>query len=742
MTAWQFFWLQTVAGMGFYFVTMPRTLVNLLESGAWLAPLLVTLILAAPLYWLTWRLPWGQAKRAGRSLLLLTLVVALLEGAVTLRRYGEFFNIAIMTETPILVIIILTLVLPLVLARGGLQLLNRFNLTLLPILIMATILVFILSYKDFDWMKLKPWFFLEKNAFLKASGISAGFTLNLLPAWVLSGEVKIKNQQDKWLIWAGLLLPSIILSLTTMLAVGIFGLYTVQRLLWPMLDVVKDISLAGFVERIEVAYIILWFYCAAIRLGILLYLAAWAATRLFRLQQGRILVVPLACWMLALAMLPNDTVQAVIKLDIWHFFLILVLSPIFFWLLARNKGQKITGIIILLVSCLLLNSGCWNRKEAEKIQYALAVGVDRTPEGRVMLTVQMPLLEKLKSDKTSQGPKAWTISSGGETTFEAIRHLIMATGAKLFFSHMQVLIIGEEAARDGIEKYIDIFSSDQEFRATPYVLVARGRAQQVLHDAPPYAPLPATFLKDQVEKVAFGTSATIKMKMGDFFAALASQGAQAPLAAVIEPMTWQKYSKQVLGLEEEARGQLEPEKIPYMAGTAFFRGTRLAGWLDAKETRGVLWVKGKVESGIIVVPQPGGGKISFEIIRLEKRKLTTDWRGDRPFFRLELEVEGNIGDKSGFTNPATGPNLRKLEQSLRAAVADEIERAWLKQKKYRVDLFGLGAVLAAERPQAWERVRKRWEVVMPAAELEMDIKVDIRRISTTIWSPWARGKGK
>lgn len=740
MTVWQLFWLETIAGMGFYFVTIPRTLVVLMQSGAWLAPLGAIVLLAPFLFWLVRRIPWGSSIKLGPGLALVILGLTMIEGAVTLRRYGEFINTAIMPETPILVIVILTLILPVVLARGGLKLIVRFNFLLTPIFILATVIVFMLSAPDFDPFRLKPLFFIEFSAFIKAVIFMMGFTLNMLPLWFLSEYFKIKKEYEHWLIWAGMLMPALLISLTCTLVVGIFGLYTVQRLFWPMLDVVKNISLGGFIERIEVAFLMLWFQNAVIRLALLLYIGAWAVGRLFQLKNDRMLVWPLAFWQLGLAMLPTDAVQAVLKIDTVHFWLILLLSPWLCWWLASPKLNSKRILSLLIIFMMLINQGCWNRKEAEKIQYALAVGVDRAPDGKVLITVQMPLLEKLKAEKGAEGHKSWTIISNGETTFEAVRHLIMATGAKLFFSHMQVLVIGEDAAREGVDQIIDFFSSDHELRGTPYVLVARGKAYQVLQNAPPYTPLPATFLKDQVEKVASGTSGTVKVKMGDFLAALASQGAQAPLATAVEPLSWQKYSREVLGLEVEQRGELLPERVLYMAGAAFLKGTRLAGWLDARETRGVLWVKGKVQSGIIVAPQPGGGKISFEIIRIEKRRLKPGWRNGKPYYQLELEVEGNLGEKSGFTNPATGPNVKQLEQHLTRMILQEIQLAWKKQRQTRADIFGLGAALAAEKPEIWEKVKERWSEVMPTAHLELKIKVRVRRLSTTIYSPWAKGK--
>lgn len=645
ITGYQFFWLQVVAGTGLFMVVMPRTLISLAGSSAWLVPLAGALVILPLLVWLSKRLPWTQRQAMSPGLALLVIGISLLEGALALRRYGEFFNISIMPETPITVIMALTLLMAAVLARGGLMLLVRFNLLCLPLLIISVVAAFVLSYPDFQITRLRPWLVFEPEKTALAVAVSAGLISNMMPVWVLAGQVRERpGKRGAYLFIAAPLSLAVQLSFSNLLILGIFGVSTSQRLLWPLLDVIKNISLAGFIERIEVSYILIWFYVLVIRLGLFLYLSGRAVEEWLKLKSYKVLVLPLGLFILAISMLPTNFSQ-IIRLNVYQFLFLLAFLPGFIFLLSRRKAQLLAGLLILL---LVFSTGCWNRKEAEKIQYALAVGVDKTVDGQVLLTVQMPLQEKWQAEKGVSGPKAWTISSRGETTFEAIRHLIFATGAKLFFSHMQVLVIGQKAAKDGVDKYLDIFSSDQEFRATPYILVSRGTAREVLSTAPPNAPIPANFLKDQVEKVAFGTSSAPKVKLGDFFAALSSQGAQAPWAPEVDMHSWEEYVTRVLNFNEGSRGQLDPRVVVRMAGSGVFNGTKLAGWLNTKETRGVLWVKGKVQSGIIVVPQPEGGKISFEIIRIQEHKLSTAVRNGQPVIRLKLLVEGNLGEKSGY----------------------------------------------------------------------------------------------
>jgi len=63
------------------------------------------------------------------------------------------------------------------------------------------------------------------------------------------------------------------------------------------------------------------------------------------------------------------------------------------------------------------------------------------------------------------------------------------------------------------------------------------------------------------------------------------------------------------------------KKSPLVSGAAVFKGIRLGGWLDQRAARGLLWVQGKVQGGIVNIPQPGspGQLMSMELFREKTR---------------------------------------------------------------------------------------------------------------------------
>jgi spore germination protein KC len=73
---------------------------------------------------------------------------------------------------------------------------------------------------------------------------------------------------------------------------------------------------------------------------------------------------------------------------------------------------------------LLLLSGCWNNRDLTKINIVTAIGVDRTDDGRVLLTVQVVEPAAIQSTSSGKGKgggaqqkPVFVVSYEGETVF-------------------------------------------------------------------------------------------------------------------------------------------------------------------------------------------------------------------------------------------------------------------------------------------------------------------------------------
>jgi spore germination protein KC len=384
--------------------------------------------------------------------------------------------------------------------------------------------------------------------------------------------------------------------------------------------------------------------------------------------------------------------------------------------------RKHTRILLAALACVFLilgTTGCWNRRELDTLAILMGMGIDKPEDsGNVLLTAQIVKAGEIKTPKSGGsggsggigggggggGQKAyWNLESTGDTVFSALRGFTHESSRKVYLPHNQVLIFGQEIAREGLQKYIDFFVRDPETRLNVWVLVSKTRAGEIFDVKPEMENIPALDIADLIEAQK-ATSQTCIVRLRDFLGRLLS-GTTAPIAPLVE----------VMGDGED--------KTILISGTAVFKGDRLAGQLDKAETRGLLWAIGEVKSGIIEVDCPDG-KASLEIIRASG-KISPEVKDGRIYFKIEIKEEGNLGDQSCPEDLALPPGMEMLKREAAQAIKGEVMAALEKAREYNADIFGFGEAVHQKYPGQWKDLKSRWDEVFPHMEVEVDVEVKL-----------------
>ncbi|MHB1654620.1 MAG: Ger(x)C family spore germination protein [Desulfitobacteriaceae bacterium] len=373
------------------------------------------------------------------------------------------------------------------------------------------------------------------------------------------------------------------------------------------------------------------------------------------------------------------------------------------------RGKR--GVVFLLgilLSVTLLTTGCWNRKELDRLAIVAAVGIDKGEDQKIQLTVQVIKPGTLTSPSSEGGSGkekgVWIIKSSGNTVFEAVRNFVEKSGRKLFWSHTMVIVIGENMAKDGILPVIDWFLRDHEMRLKTWVLVSQGEASEVIKGDVGLEKIPASHLERMIKEYG-ALSKSVAVNLMEVTNMLISQSSHPVIGRV---------AKNQSGQDEE---QL------LLKGAGVFRKDRLIGWLNPLETRGYLWIKGNVKSGVITIPCPEQPDklISLEIIR-SKSKIKPRLEMGMLKYTIEVDVNSNLGEQMCTEDLANPEMIAVLEDEQRQAVEKEIVALIRKaQEEYKLDILGLGEATMREFPEEWNKVKEQWEEEFPQAEVEVKV---------------------
>ncbi|MCL5290162.1 MAG: Ger(x)C family spore germination protein [Bacillota bacterium] len=382
-----------------------------------------------------------------------------------------------------------------------------------------------------------------------------------------------------------------------------------------------------------------------------------------------------------------------------------------------------------LVLLLLFAAGCWNRVELEQRAIVAGFGADQSgEEGKIEITVQVIKPGEIRAGPAARGgsPKAVVVyNSTGYTFFDTLRNLTMLLGKKLFVSEAKIMVVGEELAREDIGKVTDFYDRDHELSTLNFLLIAQGEAREILETEVGTEKIWAYGIADMVKAMkAHGKAPATKVQ--DFLDAVESK-TTAPVAAAVQVVRKEKEEGE--GEEKAGKEKAVLPKDLKLSGAAVFRKYQLAGWLDEKETRGLLWVTGKIKSGIIVAPAPGSEDklVAFEIIRASAR-IRPEMAGGNLTVTVEVKEEGNLGEVQPDTVDITRPGvLKELEERKRAAIEDEIIAAVIKAQELNADIFGFGEAVRRKYPREWKQLEDRWDEIFPALEVNMAVEAKIRR---------------
>lgn len=356
---------------------------------------------------------------------------------------------------------------------------------------------------------------------------------------------------------------------------------------------------------------------------------------------------------------------------------------------------------INLVIAMAILPGCWGSVELKDVGIVSGVGIDTGEDSGLELTTQtiMP------GNKKGSSPNSVSVqSSSGTTVFEAVRNLIITAKKKQNFQHIDVLVIGEQAAKNGVTPLLDFFIRDHEPRFGMHIFMSEDKAKDLLEIENKDFPIPVLAMKSSLEEQK-SLSKAPKVELHDFFQRFADP-----------------YRDPYLPIIHKNKKNFE------IHGTAIFNGDKLVGELTALETRGMLRALGETKGGIQVIKLPSSNEepvyISIEIKKSES-SLSTSIKNGQPVMSIEIKERGFIGDVSQEI-VLNEKKMEEIKQLYTDAIEKEVNQAVSKiQKDFQANIFDFAGTIKRTDKQYWKQQRGEWEEIYPTIKVEVTAKTDI-----------------
>jgi spore germination protein KC len=389
-----------------------------------------------------------------------------------------------------------------------------------------------------------------------------------------------------------------------------------------------------------------------------------------------------------------------------------------------NRWIRKAIIIIFIAIIMLISTGCWSRRELSELAVAVAMGIDST-EGGYLVSVQIVNAQETAAKQGSGYTTPVSVyTMEGKTVYEALRRMSVKLNRKLYLSHMRIVAIGEEAAKRGVNDMLDLLSRHPEIRTDFYIVVTRDiEAVDLVSSLTPLEKIPANKLFTSLTFGEKNWGAITGITLDEMLTDLLSEGKH-PAVTGIEIVGETDTAK----TKENLNASLPPAFLQF-SGLAAFHKDKLVGWLNERESTGYNLTQGYIQSTIIALACPQGGHIGVEMIRSDE-KIKAYLVGEKPEVRIQLRVEGNIGDVHCNIDVTNEQTIQRLELLMKQELESFIQASVQKAKKLKTDLHGFGEALHRDNPQAWKRMKKDWDQHLTEVSIRLDVDAFIRRTGT------------
>jgi spore germination protein KC len=399
--------------------------------------------------------------------------------------------------------------------------------------------------------------------------------------------------------------------------------------------------------------------------------------------------------------------------------------------MLKNKKTVIL-IIYIFVNAMLLCS-CTGGKEIKDLALVTAIGLD-VEDDNVVLTCEIsnPLFNLNTDASSSASVSVMFVQGKGKTLFEAITNTSLNFERRLFFSHAEVLIIGEEFAKKGITQNLDYLLRAQEPRENIKMVVAKGtKAYEVMGISGELSASGGQYINEVLEKFVYNGK-TININLAQYFRYYYSISNE-PVIGVV-----QKEIKERIDKEKK---KFEPtETILNVGGGAVTKRDYLIGYFTPEEMLGFNFIVDDIKSGIIVINTPDklnknisviGDSGKFTSIEILKSRTKKDIKIKDGKIHLDLNVKlrGSLIEE----NKAIDMDDEEIIKLIGDACSKEIKKVISNtlnkgQKEFKQDNFSIGETLHHQHPKVWKEIAEEWEDIFTDITYSINVESEIVKI--------------
>ncbi|ETT40200.1 germination protein, Ger(x)C family protein [Paenibacillus sp. FSL R5-192] len=375
----------------------------------------------------------------------------------------------------------------------------------------------------------------------------------------------------------------------------------------------------------------------------------------------------------------------------------------------------------LLISCLILLTGCWDSKEVQSINFITAIGIDYVDNQYIAYAqlIDFSSIAKQETPTSRETRDIWTGRGEGTTLNMAINDLYETSQQLTLWTHVKAIVLSKRVLDGRLEDIFNTLLHSGQLRYTPWIYATEHNIPDVLS--------PSALLNQSAQTIELFEPMRLYKQHSGYEPIRLHQlldGLREPASVVLLPSVSTRN-------ETWFNGDKTPPLVRMDGFYVISKGTsqgRVAG-ADADGTRYVNYER--VHQYPLYVYGNGGKTPDLTLLlHHPKTKIKAKKQGDGITFDLVTTVKSAITEDHGAPR---SPDA--MEQEAEKQIESQIRDTFEKTKSRMIDSYGLVEHLYRHNLPLWKQeVYNRADPLQRFKLGKVEVHVDILNASTYKYS--------
>lgn len=372
---------------------------------------------------------------------------------------------------------------------------------------------------------------------------------------------------------------------------------------------------------------------------------------------------------------------------------------------------------------LLLFTGCIQGVQTSELALVEAVGIDRTDDGRLKLTLQIfaPRGSGSATAVDSSKNNSAILTATGDTISQAVEQANQMQGKTMFLGHNRVIVLGQSLVAESIQPILSFFDRSENTRQNARVLVSAVTAEEIVSTGVQQGILSAESLEAMIRQGEESDGAlecnyfSLSMQLDD-------TGGSA-LIPVIRPLPEEETQSQSQDSSSSGEEGVSMAQLNHfqLEGTALLQNYALTTVFSQEVTKGLCFLLNESDYPVLV--------LSYEDTTLSARlhQSSSSWSVSGEGAVLSVQAKASIDELLQPGERESENDFTQMEQLAGEEIASLCQFAYREVTAYQANVLDLMDQLKWSDGDAWEAMKEKPEEFLAGLSLQVEVEVTFDR---------------